>query len=326
MSDVGLTVDPFAYKRDPKLQKKLVAEVLELVRLPGNNSCADCGDTLLIRFCSASIGVFLCKRCYGVHRSLGSHITLAKTLDHDAFHPDEVALLREVGNKKSNAHYLATALPAMKKPRPSAADTEMAVHIREKYAGLKYVAGDGASPGARAKKATRTPVSPSVASAPAPPPQPPTRSGTWVMKEQPASQPARYTSSNPPPPPPRPAPPDLLGEEVTKPTPSEPGFDVFGSIGATAPGNVPANVAAAMGAGGGPAAPPAGVQPGVSPVMSPVLSPVGPSGLPANIAAAMSGQWQREAPRTGMMPPLAQQMSPQQQMMQHQQARGRSPP
>ena len=36
--------DEFAYKRDEKLQKRLSAEVDALAKLPGNATCADCGD------------------------------------------------------------------------------------------------------------------------------------------------------------------------------------------------------------------------------------------------------------------------------------------
>ena len=44
--------DPFAYKRDTKLQERLAAEVQRLLKLPGNSACADCGATRTVRFCS----------------------------------------------------------------------------------------------------------------------------------------------------------------------------------------------------------------------------------------------------------------------------------
>ena len=49
--------DPFAYKRDAKLQARLAAEVLALLKLPGNGECADCGATRTVRFCSITLGV-----------------------------------------------------------------------------------------------------------------------------------------------------------------------------------------------------------------------------------------------------------------------------
>ena len=99
--------DEFAYKRDEKLQKRLSAEVDALAKLPGNATCADCGDPKRIRFCSVTLGVFLCNRCYGVHRALGAHVTRVKCLGLDAWKPEEVEFLRSNGNDKVNAKYLA---------------------------------------------------------------------------------------------------------------------------------------------------------------------------------------------------------------------------
>ena len=40
--------DPFAYKRDKKLQERLSAEILQLLKVAGNSSCADCDATRTI--------------------------------------------------------------------------------------------------------------------------------------------------------------------------------------------------------------------------------------------------------------------------------------
>ena len=126
--------DPFAYKRDAKLQARLSAEVEALARKPENSTCADCGETKRIRFCSVTLGVFLCNRCYGLHRALGAHVTRGKCLGLDAWKPEEVQLLREVGNARARAMYEARAAEAgVRPPAPSAADREVAVWIRDKY-------------------------------------------------------------------------------------------------------------------------------------------------------------------------------------------------
>ena len=65
----------YAYKRDAKLQQRLSAEVEALSRRPDNSVCCDCGDPKRIRFCSVTLGVFICNRCYGLHRALGAHVT-----------------------------------------------------------------------------------------------------------------------------------------------------------------------------------------------------------------------------------------------------------
>ena len=44
------------------------------------------------------IGSFLCNRCFGLHRAVGAHVTRVKCIGLDAWHPDEVELLK-VGNR-----------------------------------------------------------------------------------------------------------------------------------------------------------------------------------------------------------------------------------
>jgi hypothetical protein len=46
-------------------------QVLELVRAPGNDACADCGARAP-RWASWSLGVFICVQCAGVHRKMGT--------------------------------------------------------------------------------------------------------------------------------------------------------------------------------------------------------------------------------------------------------------
>lgn len=136
--------DPYAYKRDAALQKRLAAEVESLAKLPGNGACADCSDGRRVRFVSVTLGVFLCNRCYGLHRALGAHVTRTKCLGLDTWHPDEVALLRRVGNTVAAGLYLAAA--GTDKPTAATADREVARHIKEKYELRRFVAAPGTTP------------------------------------------------------------------------------------------------------------------------------------------------------------------------------------
>lgn len=54
-----------------------------LLGQPANKACADCAERNP-RFASTTFGVFLCNRCFGVHRGLGTHITV--TLHHHHTH------------------------------------------------------------------------------------------------------------------------------------------------------------------------------------------------------------------------------------------------
>lgn len=61
---------------------KNAAGLLELTKVPGNGICAECG-TEDPRWASWSLGIFICIRCCGVHRSLGTHISKVRSLDLD---------------------------------------------------------------------------------------------------------------------------------------------------------------------------------------------------------------------------------------------------
>ena len=194
--------DEFAYKRDPKLQERLNREVEKLARLPSNAQCADCQEARRVRFCSVTLGVFLCNRCYGLHRALGAHVTRVKCLGLDAWAPAEVELLTNIGNERANRAYLAALPTELRPPAPQTSDREVATWIRDKYERKRWHATlpSPAAPAAAARAppppaldapAPAAPAAPAAAvapaapaapdllsfgfppAAPAPPPQPP---------------------------------------------------------------------------------------------------------------------------------------------------------
>ena len=132
--------EDFSWKRDVKLQARLSAEVEALAKLPSNATCADCAESKRIRFCSVTLGVFLCNRCYGLHRALGAHVTRGKCLGLDAWKPEEVELLRSMGNARARSLYEANVPPGFARPTAGSADREVAAWIRDKYERKKYFA------------------------------------------------------------------------------------------------------------------------------------------------------------------------------------------
>ena len=153
--------DPFAYKRDAKLQARLATEIQKLLKLPGNSECADCGATRTVRFCSVTLGVFLCNRCYGIHRNVGAHITRTKCCNGlDTWSTAEVEALRAMGNRRANALFEATAPADVARATASSTDRETERWIRDKYERRRYAAAPAAVSSAPAHAAA-------VAAAPA---------------------------------------------------------------------------------------------------------------------------------------------------------------
>ena len=143
--------DPYAYKRDARLQTRLAAEIQALLKLPANSECADCGATRTVRFCSVTLGIFLCNRCYGIHRSVGAHITRTKCVGLDTWSPGEVEAMRAMGNTRAKALFEATVPADVARATAISTDRETERWVRDKYERRHYYA---AAPAHAAASAT----------------------------------------------------------------------------------------------------------------------------------------------------------------------------
>ncbi|KIJ04323.1 hypothetical protein PAXINDRAFT_94834 [Paxillus involutus ATCC 200175] len=78
----------------------------ELVRQPDNKVCADCkrNDP---RWASWNLGVFLCIRCSGIHRGMGTHISRVKSIDLDMWTPEQMESIQQWGNRRANLYWEA---------------------------------------------------------------------------------------------------------------------------------------------------------------------------------------------------------------------------
>ena len=84
-------------------------EILELMKLEGNNKCADCGkkgkriqfkkykaiiNSLSVftdpDWAAVTFGTFVCWDCSGIHRSLGAHISKVKSVQLDEWKDSDV--------------------------------------------------------------------------------------------------------------------------------------------------------------------------------------------------------------------------------------------
>lgn len=105
----------------------------DLLAVEGNDRCADC-NCRGPRWASYNLGIFLCVRCAALHRKLGTHISKVRSISLDAWKPEQIENMRNIGNIKSNAYW---------NPNPRAHpvpvilgdddDSVMERYIRDKY-------------------------------------------------------------------------------------------------------------------------------------------------------------------------------------------------
>ncbi|KAH0858427.1 hypothetical protein HID58_086688 [Brassica napus] len=92
--------------------------IRDLLNQPDNRVCADCGAPDP-KWASANIGVFICLKCCGVHRSLGTHISKVLSVTLDDWSDEEVDSMIEIGgNASANSIYEAFVPEGSSKPGP----------------------------------------------------------------------------------------------------------------------------------------------------------------------------------------------------------------
>lgn len=105
----------------------------ELLLQSDNRICADCGAPDP-KWASANIGVFICLKCCGVHRSLGTHVSKVLSVTLDEWSEDEIDAMIEVGgNASANSIYEAFIPDGVVKPGPDSSHEAHSKFIRSKY-------------------------------------------------------------------------------------------------------------------------------------------------------------------------------------------------
>ncbi|KAG0132690.1 hypothetical protein HOY82DRAFT_669387 [Tuber indicum] len=112
--------------------------IKSLLKLPGNKVCADCKRNKLPRWASWNLGVFICIRCSGIHRGMGTHISRVKSVDLDSWTDEQLQSMLRWGNSRANKYWEANLAPGHV---PSEAKIEN--FVRTKYESKRWVMEGG---------------------------------------------------------------------------------------------------------------------------------------------------------------------------------------
>ena len=111
-----------------------------LLKLESNKICADCKRNKHPRWASWNLGVFVCIRCSGIHRGMGTHISRIKSVDLDSWTDEQLQSVLRWGNSRANKYWEAKLAAGH---MPSEAKIEN--FIRTKYESKRWVM-DGPMP------------------------------------------------------------------------------------------------------------------------------------------------------------------------------------
>ncbi|RFU77131.1 hypothetical protein TARUN_5113 [Trichoderma arundinaceum] len=116
------------------------ATIKSLLKLEPNKVCADCKRNKHPRWASWNLGIFVCIRCSGIHRGMGTHISRVKSVDLDSWTDEQLQSVLNWGNARANKYWEAKLAPGH---TPS--ESKIENFIRTKYE-LKRWTMDGPIP------------------------------------------------------------------------------------------------------------------------------------------------------------------------------------
>ncbi|KAG8469845.1 hypothetical protein KFE25_006300 [Diacronema lutheri] len=116
------------------------ARLTDVLSQPHNRRCFDCShceDEMAV-WASINLGVFVCERCAGMHRALGTHKSRIKSAYADVWTVEMIERMEALGNERARELYGEAGRVRVSKD----VDAEvLEVHVRDKYSKIKPAPG-----------------------------------------------------------------------------------------------------------------------------------------------------------------------------------------
>uniref|UniRef100_A0AAY4DX58 ArfGAP with SH3 domain, ankyrin repeat and PH domain 1b n=1 Tax=Denticeps clupeoides TaxID=299321 RepID=A0AAY4DX58_9TELE len=122
---------------DDSLEDLTKAIIEDVLRIPGNEFCCDCGAPEP-KWLSTNLGILTCIECSGIHREMGVHISRIQSVELDKLGTSELLLAKTVGNSSFNEILEGNLPSASAKPTPTSDMTERKEFINAKYVEHRY--------------------------------------------------------------------------------------------------------------------------------------------------------------------------------------------
>jgi len=110
--------------------------------LAENRECADC-TAAAPQWASWNLGVFICERCVGVHRQLGTHISMPRSCTIDDWNAEQLSAMKAVGNLNAQCYWEYNVPFGEQKPESTDPMAFVAHWIKRKYESQEFLRRPG---------------------------------------------------------------------------------------------------------------------------------------------------------------------------------------